>query len=429
MHVAVIADDLTGACGTGALLVSLGRVRVTLEYGAGRLRTAGTGAPDVLVVCTDSRAAIPTVAAARTAAVATALRRLRPVLVGKRIDSTLRGWIGQELRALLEVLPDRAVVVPAAPAAGRTVVGGVVRVGGTPLAHVEGVRGPAEDVTGHVPALVARQSGMEVAHVPLETVRHGPEAVRDVLTAYHGRIVVVDAETDGDLARIARACDGLPVIPVDPGPFTAALARRRVPRTAGGPGAVQPTAVRVLVLAGSPTQLVARQVQALARATGTDVVHLDPARAGDAAHWGDVADRARAQLHRAGVAIVCPAPAGGHGGTRPERAGPDGAAATDVRAVARALGAIAGRVLEAGPPGVGLVATGGDVALATCRALGARAIEVLGEVLPLCAAGRLLYGRHEGTPIVTKGGMVGDDDALVRAWRALREGWVPAWTP
>ncbi|MDR7555144.1 MAG: four-carbon acid sugar kinase family protein [Armatimonadota bacterium] len=427
MHLAVIADDLTGACATGALLVPLGRVRVTLEYTAGRLRTVG-GAPDALVVCTDSRAESPEVAAARTAAAATALRRLRPAVIGKRIDSTLRGWIGQEVRALLEVLPDRAVVVPAAPAAGRTAVGGVVRVGGTPLGRVEDAGGPAEDVTAHVPTLVARQSGMEVAHVPLETVRHGADAVRDVLAAYHGRIVVVDAETDADLARIARACDGLSVIPVDPGPFTAALARRRIPHAVGH-GAVQPTAVRVLVLAGSPTPLVTRQVQALVRETGADVVHLDPARAGDGAHCSDVADRARAWLARAGVAIVRPAPADGSGGADAGRARPEAMASPSARVVARALGAIAGRVLEAGPPGVGLVVTGGDVALATCRALGARAIEILGEVFPLCAAGRLLYGRHEGTPIVTKGGMVGDDDGLVRAWRALREGWVPAWSP
>ncbi|MDR7534992.1 MAG: four-carbon acid sugar kinase family protein [Armatimonadota bacterium] len=416
---AVIADDLTGACATGALLVPLGRVQVIWDVSPSWLRAVGRSAPEALVVCTDSRPAPPDVAAGRTVAAATALRALGAALVAKRIDSTLRGWIGQELRALLEVLPGRAVVVAAAPAAGRTVTGGVVHVHGVPLDRAEGVRGPDGPARAHVPTLVAAQAEMDVAHVPLETVRQGGQAVRAVLEAFHGRIVVADAETDADLARIARACDGLPVIPTDPGPFTAAVARRRAagagPPGGGGHGLVRPTAVRVLVLAGSPTALVARQVDALARETGTDVVRLDPARAADPAHRADLADRARGLLDRAAVAVVH-ASAGDH-------------PAAPGRAVAGALGEVAARVLEATAPGLGLVATGGDVALAVCRALGASAIEVLGEVLPLCAAGRLLYGRHEGTPIVTKGGMVGADDALVRAWRALREGWVPAWSP
>jgi len=76
--------------------------------------------------------------------------------------------------------------------------------------------------------------------------------------------------------------------------------------------------------------------------------------------------------------------------------------------------------MASGPRLAGLFLTGGAVARAVLERLGAHGIWVEGEVLPLAALGRLADGPFAGLAVVTKGGMVGGDDALVRCLAALR---------
>src|SRR2546430_60902 len=85
----IIADDLTGACDTGALFAARGPVPVTVWP------DAALRAP-VSVVDTETRALDPADAARRVSAVARSVARTR---IFKKIDSTLRGPIGAELDA------------------------------------------------------------------------------------------------------------------------------------------------------------------------------------------------------------------------------------------------------------------------------------------------------------------------------------------
>ena len=63
--------------------------------------------------------------------------------------------------------------------------------------------------------------------------------------------------------------------------------------------------------------------------------------------------------------------------------------------------------------------TGGDTALAVCRALGASALWLDGEIERGMPRGRLADGPHEGLSVVTKAGGFGGGDALLRAVRSL----------
>src|SRR5258705_480938 len=89
----IVADDLTGACDTGALFAARGPVPVTVWP------DPPLHAP-VTVVDTESRTLDPVDAARRVSGVARNLARTR---FFKKIDSTLRGPIGAELDALLEL--------------------------------------------------------------------------------------------------------------------------------------------------------------------------------------------------------------------------------------------------------------------------------------------------------------------------------------
>ncbi len=68
-------------------------------------------------------------------------------------------------------------------------------------------------------------------------------------------------------------------------------------------------------------------------------------------------------------------------------------------------------------PGTGLFLIGGDTAARAVRALGARALDVLGEALPGVAVGKLVGGRADGASFLSKSGGFGAPDTVLRAVR------------
>jgi uncharacterized protein YgbK (DUF1537 family) len=68
-----------------------------------------------------------------------------------------------------------------------------------------------------------------------------------------------------------------------------------------------------------------------------------------------------------------------------------------------------------------LVLTGGDTARAIATRLGAAGISLTGEVVPGMPVGRLLGGELDGSPVVTKAGGFGNDDALLLAIRHVQQ--------
>ena len=113
MTLTIVADDLTGACDTGALFAGEAPVPVSVW-------PAAPPAAAVRTLDTESRGATGAEAAARVAgapALAPAERYF------KKIDSTLRGHVGLEIDALMRATAsDSALVCPAFPAQGRVVV-------------------------------------------------------------------------------------------------------------------------------------------------------------------------------------------------------------------------------------------------------------------------------------------------------------------
>ena len=78
------------------------------------------------------------------------------------------------------------------------------------------------------------------------------------------------------------------------------------------------------------------------------------------------------------------------------------------------LGHAASCVMQAQRPS-GLVLCGGDIAIAVCRALGARGFELVDEVEAGVPWGRLVGGAFEGLPAATKAVGFGIPDAFVSA--------------
>ncbi len=121
----LVADDLTGACDAGvAFAPAVVVLRETVQVNEG----------DALIYNTHSRGEDETIAAARVAAL---MLSLPPAaLIYKKIDSMMRGNVRAELEAMLAAPSHgrrRALVCPAFPEQGRTVVNGIAEPAGIDL--------------------------------------------------------------------------------------------------------------------------------------------------------------------------------------------------------------------------------------------------------------------------------------------------------
>jgi D-threonate/D-erythronate kinase len=399
--VLVVADDLTGANATAALFARLGLRTRTLAAGSA---LAGSGA-DVTVVTTGSRRLPPEAAAGRVTGVLAALAAHDPQLLVKRVDTTLRGPIGAELAAVLSWRRAQrdgrvaALAVPAYPAAGRATVGGIHLLDGTPLARSPAASDPANPVRASRAAeLLTAGTGLTAAEVHLDVMERDDQSLAGALADALARadVTVADAATDADLDRLAAAAalvrpQFADIVAVDSGPFAAAYcdALGITARTPRSP---------VLVVVGSPAETTRRQLETAKRGSGARL-HL-------AGEHLTVADLAACVI---GAIDECVPVTGWH---VPSPAG--NADRAWAEQVPRWLAAATRQVLAARPV-AGLLASGGEVAAAVLEALEARGLDVVAEVQPLVVAGRVIGGRWDRLPIVTKGGLVGDDHAVTAA--------------
>lgn len=123
----MLADDLTGACDAGAAFAVAG-FRTTVVW---REDIEWPADAAVLVVSTETRA-VPPDDAAQT--IRRVVQRLDRTIVFKKIDSVLRGSVEAEIAAAVQAGGfRRAVVCPALPEQGRTVLRGRLLVEGEPL--------------------------------------------------------------------------------------------------------------------------------------------------------------------------------------------------------------------------------------------------------------------------------------------------------
>ena len=177
-QVLVIADDLTGANATGVLLKKNGFDTYTvLDAANGADRSLADC--DCLVVPTESRAIDSPEAYERVKAALVSLGGEEVKLYAKRIDSTLRGNLGRETDAFLDVLgPDYiAVCVPCFPSSGRVLVGGYLLVNGVPLQKTEVAKDPKNPIT----TSSAKQLYQAQSRYPLETI-HLDDIAKGVAT-------------------------------------------------------------------------------------------------------------------------------------------------------------------------------------------------------------------------------------------------------
>jgi uncharacterized protein YgbK (DUF1537 family) len=405
----IVADDLTGAADACATFVTHG-LSGTVTFDVGGMR-ADAGAPaagpeaagekaaggaiggraaagaEVIAVSTDSRARSSAIAVERVReAVRFATAFHGRALLFKKIDSTLRGHVGEEVRAAMDASHARvAIVAPAFPAMGRTVEHGMLRVTG---AGALGPRHVANRLESHGvphcrriprPASTSAMRGAEWHDRMIDAIRGG------------ARALVCDCVDDGDLDGIVEAAwtlDG-PVLWVGSAGLADALARRLgTPAAAGSSGAARaPVGVRggaVILWIGTHHPVTQAQQQYLASGTPPVAVVSEAE-----------IEAATACLDRGAHVLV------------------DISRHSANEVIARMVAAVVDRPLA------GFVMSGGDTAARVCRMLDAACIELGGEVSRGVPWGWLRTRAGRRWPVVLKSGGFGGEDALHHALACL----------
>lgn len=415
MSVLIVADDLSGAADCAIGFTNAGRRSVV------SLDVDGFNASaQVVAIDTDTRRLTPGEAAARAVAawqrLAAPGRRLY-----KKIDSTLRGnWVAEV--AALQPLAGLAVVAPAFPATGRTVRNGEVFVRGVPLAETDTWQLEHEGQEARLAPMLSA-AGMVTQTVSAETLRDELAQVTSALASIVAQAraagvtaLIVDAQTDDDLAMLARASTSLTeIFWVGSGGLARELAE--LPELFEVPeGATQSAETasnmdtdngngRVLTLVGSLSAVSRQQCARLCEdnAVVEWVVPPDVLRAGPAHPQSAV------WCERIGEAI-------GEGTDLLVRIGRDDA--FDPAEGAQLSAALAALIAPHFTKLSGLIVTGGETARAMLSAANIGALELLSEVEPGVAVGRPANGAP--MRIVTKAGAFGGEAALHSAYRHLR---------
>ena len=255
----ILADDLTGAADTAARCCAAGLAATIF------LTPPHPPLPAAVVAFTsDSRHLSPPEAARRVVEVAQPLVTIDARWY-KKIDSTLRGNIGSELDALLDLLDaPAALVCPAFPAQARGLVNGYLIAPNLPPVGI------------HLLSLLRAQSRYPVLPFSLQDVRSGALVERLQRRESSGRaLFVVDALTDADLGLVVDAAQAMPALLFcGSAGLIGELARRQAgsPELAGFPKPGSSEGKTVVVV-GSGSPMAHRQIGGLL-ATCPTAAHL-----------------------------------------------------------------------------------------------------------------------------------------------------------
>lgn len=417
MKIGIIADDLTGANATGVKLSKVGFEAATMVYYDQPITS-----DEVNAVCvdTDSRYASQQVAKMRVKKVLENLDAWGANVICKRIDSTIRGNLGVEIDTVLDELGEKAIaiVVASFPDSGRITSGGYLLVNGVPVQQTDVAKDPvAPIIQSFIPSVIQQQSNHLIAHIGLDTVLAGEdkvvEVIREKINTHH-RIIVLDAVMNEEIEVIANAMvkiDDYRLVPTDPGPLTAAYSNVYTKQNA--------EEKKVIVTVGSVTTHSEKQMHYLIKKIDADPVYVHAkALVSGVDSWEKEIARAVSvslkKIERQEVLIITTMI---HKAEQLDlkKIAQEQQRSEDYLAkrIADGLAKITRTVYESfDRPIGGMFSSGGDVTASLCSIGGATGIKLIDEVMPLIAYGKFIDGYFDGLPLVTKGGMAGDEKAL-----------------
>lgn len=416
----VIADDLTGANATGVLLKKLQYHTYTV-MNMEQLELDKLSDCDCIMYPTNSRGVDSEIAYNRVFEAVNLLKNEQIKIYSKRIDSTLRGNLGSETDAILDALGEDyiAMIVPCFPESHRVLIGGYMLVNGIPLHRTEVALDPKTPVyTSRPRDLFKQQSKYTTASIHMDDLTEGAAYVAQKIIKYKEkgiRNIIFDSVSQDDMDIIANAIIRSKVnfIAIDPGVFTATMARKIIsPRK-------KKEHPKVLAVVGSVNPVTRIQMDNLwlSQKVLNVFVHTKKMLDSEEEREREIQRVVKELLDNCKAYDVCTVTGDG---LMPENridfsfySNKYNCSLDEIsERLNESFAEITYRILKQNPSFKGLYTSGGDITIAVCKKLDTVGLKLLDEVIPLAAYGQFIQGEFDGLNIITKGGMVGENNAI-----------------
>ena len=405
----IVADDFTGSNDTGVQIRRRGiPVRVVFT-GSGLTGLAIDGA-ESCVLDTESRSLPEEEAFQRVLSETKEIPFENFSRVIKKVDSTLRGNIGAETRALDQCYkPELIVFAPAFPDMGRTTINRIHCLHGTPISKTELVNDPKTPVKNDdiVKILAEAFTGESVIHVGLEALRSGAFNFAD------GRIFCFDAVTNNDLQSVVKS-----VLATDKRVLwigTAALADNLL--------SVEQTIPPALAIITSLSSVTRDQIH-YAEKQGVSLVKTSIYSLLEKTVTPEQVSEEALALLKEGKDVILLSSSSYNSEERErneESARRCGISTEEMSAFTqKIISKIAIMILEKTSVS-GIFLSGGDTAMGCFDCAGALGSSIITEIAVGIPLMKLIGGKYEGLKAITKAGAFGKEDAVFYALRKLRE--------
>ena len=418
----IIADDFTGA-GDSAIQFRKNGYSAFLPlkgWGPG----VSPGEYDVLVLSTETRFMSPEASQAVVRQFVAKCGEQGIARLYKKIDSTLRGHVAKEIAAVLESTDyECAIVAPAVPENGRTVLGGHCLVQGVAITtgdHSRDVFNPVEDSS--IPALLEPDFPGMTGSIEIADLRQGKEFFLERLTALRGkgyRVIVVDSETMEDLAVVASVQDDPSILFVGASGLAEALSlSHKKPLLNTEIKALEIAPGRQMYVVGSITKVSREQLAVMEAAVPAGLITLDIRNmlADEAGELANVIKQIGAFSEDLPVVVKT---SESEAALQEDIAWAVGEGVKEIELgelISGFLGRLTVEVFRERPIEM-LFLTGGNTAARIVEALGSDGIEFLDEILPGIPLGKFkIPGDRKEASIVTKAGGFGKPDSLVKIY-------------
>ncbi len=423
MKIGIIADDYTGSADTGVQFAKKG-LKTAIIQEHHRIREAFTRS-NVVVVDTESRSDSSDIAYKKVASTTSEFSKVGIDLIYKKIDSTLRGNIGTELDAILDIQDSYSIIMcPAYPKAGRITIGGYHLVHRELLQNTEIANDAEFQIKeSHIPTLLRQQSKYQVSSIEMATVTKGRQFLKKAIKLHvtNGkRILVVDAVSQHDLGTLASVI--------------AELGSELIICGSGGLAEELPDALKnhsektdkILIIAGSVRSVTAQQITQASKQLKTHVINIDMEQILFHNERAMMREKRRilqeaqqtymkkqdviirwAESHKQAIKLFEM--------SREKK--------LENNVIRSRIGETLGEVTEKIMARIdikGLILTGGETTFNVLKTLEIVEVEVDTEVLPGIPLMRVVGGKFDKMPVITKAGAFGDSDALVQSIQFLR---------
>ncbi|MDO5714807.1 MAG: four-carbon acid sugar kinase family protein [Tissierellia bacterium] len=411
----VIADDLTGANANCSLMKKIGLTSASIL----NLNDEIPKDFDMIALTTDSRG-MPKEHA--YAAVHNALSKVVAddvTLYSKRVDSTLRGNIGTEINAFFDVLGENymAIAVPVYPSTGRVVVNSTMLVNGELLVNSDAGKDTKTPVsTSNVGDLFSKDFQYKTNTICIEDIEKGYKKLSKKIIEEKKKgvkLLIFDGVTDLHLQIIAKAVldTNINFFTVDPGPFTMEVAREQLEK--------DKIYNKVLMVVGSVTDITINQIRELVINYPVNILMVDASELANQNRRNieikRACEEAKELLKGEDILLITTTPyqPGQMRINLKELSKKTGLSIDEISIlISEGLAEIACKVIHSDNSFAGVFISGGDITVAFANQIKSTGIEIREEVIPLAAYGRFIHGTNPGLRVISKGGMVGDINAM-----------------